>query len=129
MKKSYNLIKAKNLASSYQHKDTYKKIDETNHCLNSLSLQKMDEPSRYGEKVWVKPQVENYLKWTLLSRHESFKSDESIDSGNYDSSTYSKSSTSLKSVNTPIRYFRSIWHTEEEFLKHNISSDMALKIG
>lgn len=128
MKKSYNLIKAKHNNSSYEGKGTYKQIDETYHCPNLSSLHKKDEPCRYGEKVWVNEQVNNYFKLIRISRQKSFKSD-SIDSGIFDSSTYSKSSTSLNHANISARYFRSIWGIEEESPKNNISTNVVLKIS
>lgn len=123
MKKSYNLTKANNKINSYESKGTYKKIDENYHYPILSSLQKADEPNRYGEKVWIKEQVENYLKSIRLSRQDSFNAD-SIDSGIYNSSTYSKNSIASSRASISVNYFRSIWknggqvnNIEEESLK------------
>lgn len=113
MKKSYNLIKALNKPVLYEFKGTYKKIDEAHHCPISSPLQKVDEPNRYGEKVWMREQIENYVKSIRLSRQEFFKVN-SIDSGIFDSSTYSKSTTSSNRASIPVDYFRSIWEPEEK---------------
>lgn len=123
MKKSYNLIKAKHNNSSYEGKGTYKKIDETRYPI-LFSLQKADEPNRYGEKVWMKEQVENYVNWIRLSRQGSFNAD-SIDSGIFNSSTYSTNSIASKHTSISVNYFRSIWQHED---KINIKEESPKKI-
>ncbi|MEN9448599.1 MAG: hypothetical protein RJA25_1889 [Bacteroidota bacterium] len=109
MKKSYNLIKASSNNILHELKGTYKKIEETRYPI-LFSLQKADEPNRYGEKVWMKEQVENYVKWVRLSRQGSFNAD-SIDSG-YNSSTYSKNSFASKRASISVNDFQSIWRNE-----------------
>ena len=123
MKKSYNLIKASSDNILQELKGTYKKIEETRYPI-LFSLQKADEPNRYGEKVWMKEQVENYVNRIRLSRQGSFNAD-SIDSGIFNSSTYSTNSIASKHTSISVNYFRSIWQHED---KINIKEESPKKI-
>lgn len=115
MKKSYSLIKAWKMSLSCASPGTYKKLDKDSHFSIFSSLHKIEEPNRYGERVWINEQVENYIKQIRFNREEFFNTD-CIDSEMFNSNTYFKSSISSSSSNSSIlsNFFRSIWTSEEK---------------
>lgn len=127
MQKSYNLIKAWNNSIFHELKGSYKKLNENVHSPIFSKSQKVDEVDRYGEKVWINEQFNNYVESLRLSKLEFFDGS-SIDSGIFNSSasnTYCKSSTSLNRKNNLVNFFQSIWKSEEKI--NNIVESHSMK--